>query len=75
MKTLVNTRPETPTALGAEGLATVKAAAAFLCLSRSTIYNLMDSGRLPYARIGRARRLPWAGVRRFAEQAIVGDQR
>lgn len=41
-----------------EKLLTVADAAALLGLSRSTVYQLMESGRLAYVRIGRARRIP-----------------
>ncbi len=42
----------------ADGLLTIAAAAAFLSVSRSTIYVLMEQGTLPSVRIGRARRIP-----------------
>jgi excisionase family DNA binding protein len=40
------------------GLVSVAKAAAFLGLSRSKIYELMDSGELTYSKFGRARRIP-----------------
>ena len=40
-----------------DGLMTVPEAVAFMRVSRSKIYNLMDSGQVPYAMIGRCRRL------------------
>ena len=45
-------------ALVQDGLLTVPEAIAFLRLSRSTLYSLMDVGELAYIRIGRARRIP-----------------
>jgi excisionase family DNA binding protein len=45
-------------ALMSDGLLTVPEAVAFLRLSRSTIYALMDAGELVYVRIGRTRRIP-----------------
>jgi excisionase family DNA binding protein len=47
-----------PAELVSDGLVTVPEAAAFLSLSRSTLYALMERGDLPYVRIGAARRIP-----------------
>lgn len=41
-----------------EGLVTVAEAGQFTGLSRSSLYALMESGQLVYAKIGRARRIP-----------------
>jgi len=41
-----------------DGLVTVAEATAFLGLSRSKVYALMDTGRLSYVKLGRARRIP-----------------
>lgn len=41
-----------------EGLVSVKEAAQFLALSRSTLYELMERGALIYTKLGRARRIP-----------------
>jgi excisionase family DNA binding protein len=53
------------------GMATVKEAGEFLSLSRATIYLLMDNGKLPYARFGRARRIPRAALTEFAERNLT----
>ena len=58
--------------LVADGLMTVMEAARFLSVSQSTLYSLMDSGRLAYVKIGRARRLPRRGVANFAESNMTG---
>ena len=58
--------------LVADGLMTVREAARFLSVSQSTLYSLMDSGRLAYVKIGRARRLPRRGVTQFAADNMVG---
>jgi len=42
----------------ADGLMTIPEAAEFLAVNRSTVYVAMDGGRLPYVKIGRARRIP-----------------
>lgn len=41
-----------------EGLVSVFEAARFLSLSRSKVYNLMESGELRFVKLGRARRIP-----------------
>jgi excisionase family DNA binding protein len=64
-------------AIVADGLMTVPEAAVFLRLSRSTLYNLMDSGRLPYVRLvgsgsRAARRIPRKAVVALAAAHLVG---
>ncbi len=53
--------------LVADGLLTVREAADFLRLSRSTIYLFMDQGELVFVKLGRSRRIPkryrWAAER------------
>jgi excisionase family DNA binding protein len=44
--------------LAAEGVLTVAAAAAFLGLSRSRIYELMGEGVVPFIHLGRRRVVP-----------------
>jgi excisionase family DNA binding protein len=58
--------------LTAEGFADVPEAAEFLGLSRSTIYKLMEDGSLPYAKFGKARRIPWRAVREYGDRCLVG---
>jgi excisionase family DNA binding protein len=41
-----------------DGLTSVKEAVAFLRISQALLYKLMGDGRLPYVKIGRARRIP-----------------
>ena len=41
-----------------EGLSSVSESASYLGVSRSTVYMLMETGRLPYVKIGRSRRIP-----------------
>lgn len=56
----------------ADGLMTVKEAAAFLRLGRSTLYGLMDTGDLAYCRLGRARRIPRRAVVELAKAGLQG---
>ncbi|MEV7089441.1 helix-turn-helix domain-containing protein [Streptomyces sp. NPDC093085] len=41
-------------------------AAVVLSLGRSTVYNLMATGTLPYVKQGRARRIRWTELERYA---------
>ncbi len=62
-------------ALVEDGLVTVSEAAAFLRLSRSTLYTLMDSGSLPWVRIGRTRRIPRRALIELAAREMHGGTR
>ncbi|MEX0702297.1 MAG: helix-turn-helix domain-containing protein [Planctomycetales bacterium] len=52
-------------------LLTVREAAHRLALGRSTLYNLMDRGALPYVKIGRARRIPSGEIERLVRDSLV----
>ncbi len=56
-----------------DGLLTVSEATAFLRLSRSTLYTLMDAGELAYVRIGRSRRIPRRALIDLAAVSLRGD--
>ena len=58
--------------LVADGLLTINECAAFLRISRSKVYQLMDAGVLSYAKLGRSRRIPQRAVIDVAAQAIRG---
>lgn len=64
-------RREDPADLVSDGLVTVPEAAAFLRVSRSTIYVLMDRGDLPYVRIGSARRIPKKALVTLASSCLT----
>lgn len=49
-------------------LMTIEQAATLLCVSRSTIYSLMNSGQLPSVKIGTSRRILTEDIERY-----VGD--
>jgi excisionase family DNA binding protein len=53
------------------GFVEVPEAATFLSLSRASIYKLMDSGSLAYAKFGRSRRIPRRALLEYAERQIV----
>jgi excisionase family DNA binding protein len=54
------------------GLLTVGDAAKFLAVGRSTLYAAMDSGKLPYCKIGRSRRIPRRALVEFAAGTLTG---
>lgn len=49
-------------------LFTVKGAAEYLSLGRSTVYELMAANKLPYVKVGRLRRLRLAELDAFVAQ-------
>jgi excisionase family DNA binding protein len=53
-----------------KSLATVAEVADYLALSRSKVYQLMESGELPYIKLGKCRRVFWKDV-----QALLTDNR
>jgi excisionase family DNA binding protein len=53
-------------------LFTVRQVAGRLSLSRSSLYNMMDQGRLPYVKLGRSRRIQWDDVMQLIENNTVG---
>ena len=62
-------------ALVEDGLMKVAAAAAFLSLSRATLYTLMNRGELPFVKIGRSRRIPKRAVVELAARGLRGGIR
>lgn len=58
--------------LVADGLVPLPQAMTFLSVSRSTLYELMDKGVLPYAKIGRSRRIPKRALVELAQRTLRG---
>ncbi|MFE2129823.1 helix-turn-helix domain-containing protein [Streptomyces amritsarensis] len=58
----------TAVAPSARVLCTVAMAAELLSLGRSTVYELMAAGELPFVKVGRARRIRRSDVDAFAAQ-------
>jgi len=54
-------------------LCTVAEVAEFLSLSRSKVYNLMDSGLLRYVKLGKSRRIQWADVLNLVDRSTIGS--
>lgn len=59
----------------ADGLMNVSEAMAFLAVARSTLYQLMETGQLPYVKIGRARRIPRRALIQLAASNLRGGWR
>jgi excisionase family DNA binding protein len=59
-------------ALASEGFADLDEAQDYLSMSRSSIYKLMDSGELQYAKFGKARRIARRSLRDYARRCLVG---
>jgi excisionase family DNA binding protein len=55
----------------ADGLMTVKQAAAFLGISVANLYVLMSRGELPYVKLGRSRRIPRRALIDLAAKNLV----
>ena len=59
--------------LVSRGLVSVRDAAAFLGVSRAFLYKEMQRGALPWARIGRVRRVPRAALVDYAAARLAGE--
>lgn len=58
----------------AQGAMTVREAEAFTGLGKSFLYALMNQGRLPYIKIGGARRIPKAALINLMAKHLVGGE-
>jgi excisionase family DNA binding protein len=54
------------------GAYTVTLASVYTSLSRSTLYALMQAGRLRYTKIGRRRLIPIADLEQLLAEGMVG---
>jgi excisionase family DNA binding protein len=62
------------TGLDHSGLRSVRTVAEFLAISRSKVYQLMESGQLPYVKLGKSRRVRWSDVLALVERHTVGGE-
>jgi len=60
--------------LANDGFLTVAAAVNFSALGRSTLYGLMETGVLPYAKIGTARRIPKRALVEFMANKTISRE-
>jgi excisionase family DNA binding protein len=58
-----------------DGLVKVSEATAFLRLSRSTLYTMMDRGELAFVKLGRSRRIPRRALVELAARELRGGVR
>ncbi|MGI6623902.1 MAG: helix-turn-helix domain-containing protein [Limnochordia bacterium] len=56
--------------LASGGLCSVKEACAFLSLGKTSVYNLMAEGKLPFVFLGGVRRIPRVALIEFTEKAL-----
>jgi excisionase family DNA binding protein len=70
--TIANPPDDDIDAMLADGCVTVVDAAKFLALGKSTIYDAMDAGRLPFVHLGRARRIPKRALIDYAKANLKG---
>lgn len=61
--------------LVADGLVGNPEAGEFLSVSRSKLYELMDSGDLPFVKLGRSRRIPRRALVELAAKELRGGYR
>lgn len=54
-----------------DGMLGIRDAASFLGLPRSTLYTLMNDGRLAWAKVGRRRLIPKRALIAFAASALA----
>ena len=54
-------------------LATVPEVARYLVVSRSKVYQLMESDQLPYVKLGRCRRIHWTDVHTLLAENRIGS--
>ncbi|MGI6626709.1 MAG: helix-turn-helix domain-containing protein [Limnochordia bacterium] len=57
-----------------EGLCSIKEACEFLSVGKSSIYNLMNMGKIPFVFVGSNRRIPRAALVQFTEQVLEQKQ-
>ena len=58
-----------------KALATVPEVADYLHVSRAKVYLIMESGDLPYVKIGKSRRVRWEDVDRLVATSLIGAMR
>jgi len=55
-----------------DGLMSIAETCEFLSVSRSFVYQLLDTGQLPFVKLGKARRIPKRAVTQYAAGNLQG---
>ncbi len=63
----------TPTQIDPLSLHSVREVANYLAISRSKVYQLMDSGELAFVKLGKSRRIRWNDVLQLVERNRIGS--
>jgi excisionase family DNA binding protein len=61
-----------PNTFTGDGLRTVPEVAAYLAVSRSKVYQMMDEGVLPFVKLGGNRRIRSSDVEKLVADNLVG---
>ena len=57
-----------------DGLCSIREACAFLSIGKSSLYNLMKKGQLPFVFVGSNRRIPRKALVEFTERILEAKQ-
>jgi excisionase family DNA binding protein len=57
-----------------DGLASIREACVFLSIGKSSLYNLMKKGQLPFVFVGSNRRIPRKALVEFTERILEERQ-
>ena len=66
-------RARSEAATNGSGLQPIQVVAEYLSISRSKVYQLMETGALPYVKLGKSRRVRWSDVLNLVNQNLVGQ--
>lgn len=61
---------EDRTDLVSDGLATLTEAAEYLRVGKTTLYEMMANGEIPYCKVRKARRIPWKSLMEYAASSL-----
>jgi excisionase family DNA binding protein len=54
-----------------DGFASIEEGCKYLRVCRATLYGLMESGAVSYAKFGKSRRIPWRALKDYAARSLV----
>lgn len=53
-----------------QGMATMEEACKFLTIGRTSLYELLNTKAIPYARFGNERKIPWVALHEYAASKL-----